>query len=378
MNLMVGYIKSLDSLRALAIILVILFHFNFALEAGWIGVQIFFVLSGYLITSILLKSKELPFDHYVRRFFWRRSLRIFPLYFLYLLLAFFVFLISRQPEDFLSKFPYLLSYTFNFYPLINGYDYDGLFTHMWSLAVEEQFYLIWPFVVFLLTFRQLQKTLVAIIILTPVLRLIMGEVLTFHDEKELGEIIYRLTFIHFDAFAVGGAIPLFQLREKIKYKGAVFCGLTILTVAVGMINFFYLPVAVNPVSLSSIGFPVGGMENYQHVWSYSILNFWTCSFILFIADPAVESKNWLIRILESPVLIFIGKISYGMYIFHWAILVLHKKFINDYIGNSFLSFTLYFGLVVAVSYMSFILFEKKFLVWKDFKFHSLAITHKQK
>ena len=103
---MQGYIRSLDGLRAVAILLVMLFHFFFILEIGWIGVQIFFVLSGFLITTILLKSKEHSFTSYVKRFYWRRALRIFPLYYFYLLAVTGIYWLTKTPESFPQKSPF--------------------------------------------------------------------------------------------------------------------------------------------------------------------------------------------------------------------------------------------------------------------------------
>src|SRR5438552_3870358 len=107
------YNKSLDGLRGIAILLVILYHFGY-LGAGWAGVQIFFVLSGYLITSILCAEKEQPIGFYLKRFYWRRSLRIFPLYFGCLLVLSLVYAVSGKPPLFANRWQYLFTYTYNY------------------------------------------------------------------------------------------------------------------------------------------------------------------------------------------------------------------------------------------------------------------------
>ena len=124
------YIKALDGLRALAILLVMLFHFYFLLEVGWIGVQLFFVLSGYLITSILLNSKTDQLGDYLKRFYWRRSLRIFPLYYLYLIAIAVLYLAVHIPADFTNKIPYLVFYNYNHYPVFETLSHDVAFTQV--------------------------------------------------------------------------------------------------------------------------------------------------------------------------------------------------------------------------------------------------------
>src|SRR5689334_13554869 len=95
----IQHIKALDGVRGIAILLVILFHYGY-LGCGWIGVQLFFVLSGFLITSILIKDKGQSLKQYLKRFYWRRSLRIFPLYYLYLFVMLAAFLLFRIPPAF--------------------------------------------------------------------------------------------------------------------------------------------------------------------------------------------------------------------------------------------------------------------------------------
>ena len=134
------YLKSLDGVRSLAVLLVMLFHFGY-FPAGWIGVQIFFTLSGYLITRILLESREDSLSTYLRRFYWRRSLRIFPLLYAYLLICWAVFSFSGIPSSFGSDWPWLFTFTANFGRMRTS-DIGESFVHIWSLAVEEQFYLV--------------------------------------------------------------------------------------------------------------------------------------------------------------------------------------------------------------------------------------------
>src|ERR1700755_2707069 len=110
-----GYIKSLDGVRAIAIILVMSFHAEIT-HFGWFGVQLFFVLSGFLITGILWKEKQnvAPLSFKFKKFWVRRSLRIFPLYFGYLLFISLCYLFFHFPSYYSNYAPYLFTYTFNY------------------------------------------------------------------------------------------------------------------------------------------------------------------------------------------------------------------------------------------------------------------------
>src|SRR3979409_474403 len=165
------HIKALDGVRGIAILLVILFHCGY-LGCGWVGVQLFFVLSGFLITSILLKDRGASLSAYLKRFYWRRSLRSFPLYYLYLLVILGAYLLLKIPPAFANQWPYLFTYTYNVRHILPNYDGSQLLIHLWSLSVEEQFYLIWPLLVFVFAARRFKTLLIGIVVAVPLLRLL--------------------------------------------------------------------------------------------------------------------------------------------------------------------------------------------------------------
>ncbi|MBI5814878.1 MAG: acyltransferase [Nitrospinae bacterium] len=156
----------MDSFRFFAFLAVFLFHAGY-LECGYLGVQAFFVLSGFLLTPILLDMKaSLDRGQYFRNFYGRRVLRIFPLYYACLVAAALVLLSAWQlpalrqtpgVASSLAELPYLFTYTSDFYQAAHsGLRHTSpLFTHFWSLAVEEQFYLVWPFFLWLVPARRL-------------------------------------------------------------------------------------------------------------------------------------------------------------------------------------------------------------------------------
>ena len=152
-------IPGLDGLRALAIFTVLGSHTK-NYDFGWMGVQFFFVLSGFLITGILLRMKEnLPAQQYFKSFYGRRFLRIFPLYYFYLfLLGLAAWQTDMIPFKFIQReieanvqpqLPYAFLYVYNFLHATEAYHHTPFLSHLWSLSVEEQFYIIWPLILFL-------------------------------------------------------------------------------------------------------------------------------------------------------------------------------------------------------------------------------------
>jgi len=118
----------LDGARGIAIILVILFHLKL-IYWGWLGVQLFFVLSGFLITHGLIKNKSMNFKDHLKVFYIKRALRIFPLYFLFLFVISIVFLFTNTPNTFSQDWPYLYSYSYNLKRLLSGYQHSPYYSH---------------------------------------------------------------------------------------------------------------------------------------------------------------------------------------------------------------------------------------------------------
>jgi len=358
------YIRSLDGVRAVAILLVIYFHFFYLLECGWIGVQLFFVLSGYLITGILLDFKNLGLSQYLKRFYWRRMLRIFPLYYFYIGIVLLVFFIFQVPHNFLGVLPYLFTYSYNLEPFFEGFKIDTFFTHFWSLAVEEQFYIFWPFVIYFFSTNSLRLILIIIIFFSPIVRYGLGVHLisdSFHSSDVIGQLIYRFTPGQLDSFALGAVIPIFNLTKIEIRSNLIFYSIFIIFLALGIVNLLTMH---GSYGLSSLGYPNGSMQNYQHIWSYSIINLTFSSFILYLVCEG--KSNQLVRIfLCNPLMVGIGKISYGMYVYHWILLAIYRKTVNPLIQNNYLSSLIFVILVLLISYLSYIYFEKRFLDFKD-------------
>lgn len=359
-----AYIPALDGVRALAVLAVMLFHFHqypfgiFGLDCGWAGVQLFFVLSGFLITRILLQEKHKPLGGYLKRFYWRRTLRIFPIYFAYLSGMGLLFVVTGQPESFGKYAVWLFTYSYNFSRLFADWQHSPLMTHLWSLCVEEQFYIVWPFVVYFSSDKGLKRIVAVLWWLCPLLRGVLAHLLQgYLLDEAVGEAVYWFTLSHLDAFATGAAIHLFGWQNS-PHAASRFWGLLLLLLATGLANYSLAPSDMRPTSL---GFPAGGLANGQAVWSYTLLNFTFAAFLALLIRTGETSM------FARPLLIRIGQVSYGMYMYHWAVLGAATRIFPENpqsIWVSLLLFIAYAAVVYAAARMSFYGFELRFLRWK--------------
>lgn len=311
------HIPVLDGLRGLAILLVIVFHFtvsdsnNGALRrsvlyltgAGWVGVDLFFVLSGFLITTILYQAKES--DGFFRNFYMRRVLRIFPLYYGVLLVAFGIApLFHKVAVD--NQWALWL-YLTNFVPVNHS-----SFVHFWSLAVEEQFYMVWPAVVFVLNRRALMGVCGAMMLAALVARIVRV------STGSNAELTYYATYCRMDSLAVGALIALVALApggiaalaRPAKWVGAI-AGAFLVGMYVWNRGFFhpYMPYKPHVTHLD------GGMV-VQTV-GYSLLGLFFGAVLIraILASP----DSLFGRIFNSLGLQFFGKYSYGIYVIHGLI-----------------------------------------------------------
>lgn len=362
----VGYVKSLDGVRAIAIILVMTFHAGLN-EFGWMGVQLFFVLSGFLITRILWseKHKPTPLGHKFKKFWVRRSLRIFPLYFGFLIALGISYLIFHFPDYYKTFIPYLSTYTFNYTRTMPDWEQTPLFTHLWSLSIEEQFYLFFPLLIFFGSKKLIKILMVAIVIFAPLIRYLLGEyfVSSGHSGYIMADAVYWHTASHLDAFFCGGLITVLSIDKKISRTGRWFTGSLLLAIAAGAISFFTSPHL--GTYLSNLGYGHGQWAHYEHVWTYTLLNFAFAMLILHLISQ--ERNKVLSALMESSWMVRIGRVSYGMYIFHWAILyyVFERLFPTTNFWYKLILFLPYLLAVYLFSELSYRLFESKFIQLKD-------------
>jgi peptidoglycan/LPS O-acetylase OafA/YrhL len=353
-----GYIPQLDGIRGLAIILVISFHyFGFipVFSFGWCGVDLFFVLSGYLITSRLIVLQEQK--NHLLKFYRNRALRILPLYYLTLIVFYVGFnLLVKNSNRYLFDF---YNYNWASFALFfqnwsfiysNGVK-ENFLGHFWSLAVEEQFYLAWPF--FLYKFsdqKYFYKLLFAIIILIVISRTIL-----YIQYPEWSDYVhyYYNTFCRMDAFLIGGCLFLFQKNNK----AAQFTGYYVAAFFIIILGIYFTGNASyrNPF-ISTVG--------------YTLI---AITFAGLVHAASTRSSKLLSLIFNYRWLKFTGKISYGLYIFHWLVLrVLAPRleqflikfiYINNQISH-YIALFICLALSYFISIISYFYFESYFLKQK--------------
>ena len=360
-------IPALDGVRGLAILLVLAHNLNpfsstgrplerwieYDSNFGWVGVQLFFVLSGFLITGILLDTRGAP--RYLRAFFARRVLRIFPLYYGVLVGGLLVLpalglaphRLLADPEHRVWLWIYLVNWA---EPLGRGV---AAFPHFWSLAVEEQFYLVWPFVVRHATPRRL------LAITGGVMLAALAARIAVRRAGLGGEAAYMFTVCRMDALAVGAAVA----------------ALIRMPAAHAWLARQRVRIATGAGALFVAGFATTGgyarASIADQTWGYTILALVFAALVLIVVLDHERGRGWLGAIFQHPILRSFGTYSYGIYLFH--------QFINQLIGVPLLDRLLPRGVGIkagivymvavtaasyAVAFVSYHGFEKHFLALK--------------
>ena len=222
------YYPALDGLRGLAILLVVIYHnFGFidVFFFGWLGVDLFFVLSGFLITEILLNT--LNEKNYLRNFYVRRALRIFPLY--YVCLVIFLIIMPRLNTNLDLKYytdnqVWIWTYLQNWLYIFKNPDQTNTLNHLWSLAVEEQFYLLWPLAILVLRKPKLLLLSISILLLA-----VLGLRLWVWNNHIADLAYFNLyTFTRIDGICIGCMVALLLRINKDflqRYTRSSFCSL---------------------------------------------------------------------------------------------------------------------------------------------------------
>jgi peptidoglycan/LPS O-acetylase OafA/YrhL len=258
------------------------------------GVNLFFVLSGFLITGILLDSRagaERPGGRWfaIRQFYTRRVLRIFPLF--YMTLALLVLLNIRPVRQTLV---WHVCYLSNVYLFRQG-AWVGQTSHFWSLAVEEQFYLVWPYLMIFLPVRMLRPAVLGLIVLAPAYRVVMGVV---DPENRLA---FVLTIGCLDALGIGALLSCSLRNGGDSPRQAERVARLLLWIG--------LPAAVALEVLNRLDLAPGALQALRYTFLDMIFG-WV------ILSGARGFRGWFGRFLLWPPMMYLGKISYGLYVFH--------------------------------------------------------------
>jgi peptidoglycan/LPS O-acetylase OafA/YrhL len=324
------HITELDGIRGLALLLVLVLHFvssslgplrRFA-AVGWVGVDLFFVLSGFLITRILRNA--LGSTGYFRNFYGRRALRIMPLY--YVVLAFAFVGTHFLPEGMRIRptlFPFYATFTQNLLGTPGFGPWAVAVT--WSLAIEEQFYLLWPLCVRLLNSRRLVWLLVVLLLILPAGRFI-GLVCGTPPTT-----VYMTTWFRVDTLGAG-ALAAILVDSPLR----------------AFVERLSLPVSVTALTIGGISAvtvfggdrlilqqtPIGGFLAFGYGLTFSIL---ALGFEALVVLAVSARASWLKRALRNRALRYLGKISFGVYLIHGIMIPLAQSVVRPWLHDAGLS-----------------------------------------
>jgi peptidoglycan/LPS O-acetylase OafA/YrhL len=370
-----GHLPVLDGVRGLAILMVLLLHFvantipTNGLERvivgvtnyGSYGVDLFFILSGFLITGILYDTRNDPY--YFRNFYMRRLLRIFPLYYGVLVLVFFVAplipLLRGPTLDFLVDHQaWAWLYAVNIYIGLAGEWSFSYLEHLWSLSIEEHFYFVWPLVVFLLAKRPRALLLLSLAIsLAAMLARLTGSMMGLSWWTT-----YVLTPFRLDGLALGGFMAL-AMRQPGGLKQLVRALPCVLTVAGALLAVTFMWTRL--ISRDGLEFVLPARAALIEMLLACLL-VWTL---------VARQSSMTSRFFHSRSMVFLGKYSYGLYVYHHFIsyyLTVNQtelelaRWLGSHGAAVALQATLGVAASVCIAYVSYEFFEKRFLGLKRF------------
>ncbi len=340
------YYHNLNGVRGVAALMVVVFHFfiypnaNYLInlkiyqkitEFGQHGVSLFFILSGFVITRILINTRT-DQDYFIS-FYRKRVLRILPLYYLFLFVYYNAIrlLDKSQNVDIILQLPYYL-YLQNLTEILKIHASGP--GHYWSLAVEEHFYLLWPFVILFILPKNIGKVIVVVIILVLFIKYVM---------LSNGLSINYFTFTRIDQILMGAYLAYLEFKNFF-YKKNSFNKI----MYIGFVAFF---LSVFVYSLSDYFFFIKEMIKYLLLGliSFSIIG---CLIML-------KKENIVNRILLGNFWQYLGRISYGIYIWHVLVLIiLNRYFVAKIL---FIDLFMTLTLTVGIAHLSYFYYEINFI-----------------
>jgi len=362
-------VPELDGMRGLAILMVLFYHiirlnpvkvsqpfFAHILrlsEMGWAGVDVFFVLSGFLITSILLRTRKQP--GYFKKFYARRILRIFPLYYTTITLIFiFMPLISpEQTNATRATWPWYYLYAQNWGNALNLIPTVFAIGVTWSLAIEEQFYLFWPTIVYYLSSKKLGFLSAFLVLFSLGLRI--GIVTKFRKLLDYNKFFYFATITRLDSLILGALLALaFESDWWTKWLKRL--AIPVFVTGFGLTVYF---------ASRRPDYPL--VDNYlMYTYGYTVIALTSAALIVMLTTFA--ETNPLRGVFRNSVFRFFGKYSYAIYLFHMLPLLIFQRLFAGWEGvPAWLLFNvLTLAIAVVMALLSWNLLEKRTLELKKY------------
>jgi peptidoglycan/LPS O-acetylase OafA/YrhL len=374
----IQYIPAIDGLRAVAVAAVVFYHLGFSwIPGGFLGVDLFFVISGYVITRLLLDSIERSGGLDLRGFYKARARRLLPpMVFMIVVTGFYISIWAQDSvKRFITDVPFALSGSINWWLVANKQDYfeaigrPPLLQHTWSLAVESQFYLVWP-VILLLVLKRFGKKVIpfaALLIALVSASLLFYVSLQLDASSDVSH-IYFGTDTHSVGLFLGSALAVSWIPQNFKDEVSVraqnfidFIGVLGL---VGILATFLLIDESSPTAYQ-IAFPIAAI------------------FGVAIITSIVHPASRFAPILQNRVLLWIGERSYAIYLWHWVVFQISRPRV-DIDGEDWALITVRILIVLALADISLKLVELPIRsgaleYWfKGMKYRTATIRRRQK
>ena len=374
----IQYIPAIDGLRAVAVAAVVFYHLGFAwIPGGFLGVDLFFVISGYVITRLLLDSIERSGGLDLRGFYKARARRLLPpMIFMIVVTGFYISIWAEDSvKRFLTDVPFAISGTINWWLVANEQDYfeaigrPPLLQHTWSLAVESQFYLIWP-VILLLVLKRFGKKVIpfaALLIALISASLLFYVSLQLDASSDVSH-VYFGTDTHSVGLFLGSALAVSWIPQNFKVEVSAraqnFIDFIGVFGFIGILATFLLIDESSPTAYK-VAFPLAAI------------------FGVAIITSIVHPASRFAPILQNRVLLWIGERSYAIYLWHWVVFQISRPSV-DLVGEDWALITVRILIVLALADISLKLVELPIRsgaveYWfKGMKYRTAAIRKKQK
>jgi len=341
------YRPEIDGLRAIAVGAVILYHAQVPIfghqlfKGGFIGVDIFFVISGYLITSIILKELVTTGSFSFKNFYERRIRRILPVLLFIMLISLpfaWMYLIPSGFVDFSKSILYSLGFSSNFYFWHSGQVYGGLdglfkpFLHTWSLSIEEQYYILFP-IILLFTFKYFRKFLIHTLLIGFIISLVLAD----WGSKNYPSASFYFLHTRMWELLIGSILAYFEITKGYRCKNKL---LNLILPFTGIILIGHSILFFN--------------DQMFHPSVYTLSPIIGVCLIIWFSNK----DEWVTKILSTKLFVGIGLISYSLYLWHYPVFVFLR--INGFVSNLIIGKLILIPVIFFLSILSYLFIERPF------------------